>query len=982
MSTLPSLSFGALLRRYRQAAGLTQEELAERARLSRDAIDTLERGIRRTPRKATLALLAEALALSAAERARLEAAARQQGRAASPTPARGAFLTPPGSPSWPLVGRARELTVLEQHLAGAGPPVLLLAGEPGIGKSRLLGEATRRAAERGWTVLEGGCQRRSGQEPFAPLVGALEGHIRHTSLASLRTGLDGCAWLVRLLPELAETTLVPAPSWTLLPEQERRLMFAAVGRFLANVAGPAGTLLVLDDLQWAGADALDLLTLLMRSPAATPLRVLGAYRTTEVRPPDPLGQALADLAAAGLAAQQRLGPLAQEEANTLLQRILAGEQDPGRARREQVLARTGGVPFFLVSCAEALRHGTLASEEAVVPWTVAQSIGQRVAALPVPAQEVLGVAAVIGRQMQRSVLVAACTSSGQDTGALVGALEAVAQAHLLVETGEDHYQFPHDLIREVVLADLSALRRRHAHAQIAAALEQAPGEPPVEQLAEHYRQTDDHEKALLYLERAGDRARTLYAHTAAEGSYRALLERVDRPLETARVCWKLSRVLSAQARDDEALALLEQATECYRQAGDPAGHWRTLTHIGFEYIYLGNYQAGLARLEPWLASVKQAGLPEVQASFQSCLSLLYLYTWQFQESLAQSEEALSIAEPQGSARGVQLARRVRAGALLFLGHIEECIQILEPLVPPQEAIRDEGPLYIFYTLSTGNHLRGDFARGVAALERGLEAAGRMESRLWKGMFQATRGHLAFLRGEWRQARQDWEQALETTRQSRRSWAWFLIRLGLGQLALAEGQHDQALPQLEEALTLSQEWGQIAPPRQAESLLAEEALLHGQAARARVRLEAIMSRVGNQQSVFDAEFLPLLGWAALEGGEEERADVLIAAGIGRARTSQDRLALVDALRIQAQLCLRQQRWAEAETALEEALILCRAMPYPWAEAKALYVSGLLHRAKGELELAREQMEAALAICARLGERLYAERIEAALAKLER
>jgi transcriptional regulator with XRE-family HTH domain/tetratricopeptide (TPR) repeat protein len=981
MRTLPSQSFGTLLRRYRQAAGLTQEELAERAGLSRDAIETLERGIRRTPRKATLALLAEALALTAPERALLEAAVRRSGRAVSPPPAREALLQLGISAAWPLVGRARELTLLEQHLAGVGPPVLLLAGEPGIGKSRLLGEAAQHAAKRGWTVLEGGCQRRSGQEPFTPLVGALEGHLRRSSLARLRTDLEGCAWLVRLLPELAEMTLVPAPSWTLPPDQERRLMFAAIGHFLTNLAGPAGTLLVLDDLQWAGADALYLLTLLMRSPAATPLRVLGAYRSTEVRPSDPLGQVLADLAAAGLAAQQRLGPLAPEEASTLFQRLLSGEQDPGSARREQVLARTGGVPFFLVSCAEAVRGRTLTSEEEAVPWTVAQSIRQRVAALPVPAQEVLGVAAVIGRQMQRSVLVAACTVSGQETGALVGALEEVGQAHLLVETGADHYQFPHDLIREVVLADLSALRRLHAHAQIAAALEHAPGEPPVEQLAEHYCQTDDHEKARLYLERAGDRARSRYAHAAAEGSYRALLERVDRPLETARVSWKLSRVLSAQARDDEALALLEQATEGYHQAGDPAGEWRTLTQLGFEYIFLGNHQAGLARLEPWLTSIKQAGLPEVQTNFQSCLSLLYLYTWQFQEALAQSEEALSIAETQGSARGVQLARRVRAGALQGLGHIEESIQILEALVPHQKAIRDEGPLYIVFMLSLAYYLIGDFARGGAALDQGLEAAGHMDARPWKAILQAAQGHEAFVRGEWRQARQDWEQALETTGHSRRSWARFLGRVGLGQLDLAEGQHDQARPQLEKALTLWQEGGQIPALRQVESMLAEDDLLHGQAARARARVEAIRRRVGNQPSLYDAEFLPLLGWAALEVDEEEQAEGLIAAGLERARTSQHRLALVDALRIQAQLCLRQQRWAEADAALEETLLLCRAMPYPWAEAKALYVCGLLHQARGEQQMVREQMEAALAICARLGERLYAEQMEQALAGLE-
>lgn len=335
MSTQPSRPFGLLLRRYRLAAGLTQEALAERARLSVAAIYTLERGSRRAPRKETLTLLAEALALTASERAALVAAAGQGGRTTSPTPERSAFLPPTDGPSWPLVGRVQELEVLERHLAGAGPPVLLVAGEPGIGKSRLLHETTRLAAERGWTVLEGGCQRRRGQEPYAPLVGALERQMRRSSLASLRTELDGCAWLVRLLPELAETTLVPAPSWTLPPDQERRLLFAAIGRFLANVAGPAGTLLVLDDLQWMGTDALELLTALLRTSAAASLRVLGAYRNTEVRPPDPLGMTLGEWAAAGLAALQRLGPLARQEAQDLFQLVLAGGRRPARNKRSR-----------------------------------------------------------------------------------------------------------------------------------------------------------------------------------------------------------------------------------------------------------------------------------------------------------------------------------------------------------------------------------------------------------------------------------------------------------------------------------------------------------------------------------------------------------------------------------------------------------------------------------------------------------------------
>jgi transcriptional regulator with XRE-family HTH domain len=139
METVPSPGFGTLLRRYRQAAGLSQEELAERAGLSARTVGDLERGGSHAPRKDTVELLAEALDLGVPERAALAEAAQRLSPASSSRP------TSAGTSSPPLVGRRRELALLERHLGGQGPPVLL-AGEPGIGKTRLLilsGAATR-----------------------------------------------------------------------------------------------------------------------------------------------------------------------------------------------------------------------------------------------------------------------------------------------------------------------------------------------------------------------------------------------------------------------------------------------------------------------------------------------------------------------------------------------------------------------------------------------------------------------------------------------------------------------------------------------------------------------------------------------------------------------------------------------------------------------------------------------------------------------
>jgi transcriptional regulator with XRE-family HTH domain len=139
METAPPPAFATLLRRYRQAAGLSQEELAERAGLSARTVGDLERGGSHAPRKDTVELLAQALDLGVPERAALAGAARRLSPASSSRP------TSAGTSSPPLVGRRRELALLERHLGGQRPPVLL-AGEPGIGKTRLLilsGAATR-----------------------------------------------------------------------------------------------------------------------------------------------------------------------------------------------------------------------------------------------------------------------------------------------------------------------------------------------------------------------------------------------------------------------------------------------------------------------------------------------------------------------------------------------------------------------------------------------------------------------------------------------------------------------------------------------------------------------------------------------------------------------------------------------------------------------------------------------------------------------
>jgi transcriptional regulator with XRE-family HTH domain len=246
MATRQPLSFADLLRRHRNAVGLSQEELAVRAGLSRRGISDIERGLKR-PYKDTVERLVNALGLTGSERALFESAARGQqssgARSSGGPVAPGANMPHEGSFAselTTLVDRTRELSLISRHLhthMSHSSPLLLLAGEPGIGKTRLLQEATARAHEAGWAVLAGGCVRRGGQEPFEPFVSILARAVATTPPAQQRRDLAGCGWLARLLLELIDIVPVPAPTWELHPEQERRLMFASIRRYLANIAG-------------------------------------------------------------------------------------------------------------------------------------------------------------------------------------------------------------------------------------------------------------------------------------------------------------------------------------------------------------------------------------------------------------------------------------------------------------------------------------------------------------------------------------------------------------------------------------------------------------------------------------------------------------------------------------------------------------------------------------------------------------------------
>src|SRR5215216_2195596 len=256
-----------------------------------------------------------------------------------------------------LVGRESELADLLRRLADAGRGeggVALVAGEPGIGKTRLLAELGERARAEGWIVLGGRAYDTEGMPPYLPFVEALKVYVRAASPERLRAQLGrGAADVALLVPELHDVLPDLPARPPLAPEQERYRLFEVVCDALDSIAwgGETGLLLILDDLHWADAPTLQLLQHRARRLAGVPLLAVAAYRTTEVAPSRAFADTMAALAREGAQASLSLARLTPAETTALVEAI-AGV--PAAAPVvDAILRATEGNPFFV---GEVVRH--------------------------------------------------------------------------------------------------------------------------------------------------------------------------------------------------------------------------------------------------------------------------------------------------------------------------------------------------------------------------------------------------------------------------------------------------------------------------------------------------------------------------------------------------------------------------------------------------------------------------------------------------
>jgi tetratricopeptide (TPR) repeat protein len=350
------------------------------------------------------------------------------------------------------------------------------------------------------------------------------------------------------------------------------------------------------------------------------------------------------------------------------------------------------------------------------------------------------------------------------------------------------------------------------------------------------------------------------------------------------------------------------------------------------------------------------------------------------EALVATERATALARAAENDGVLVRAMLNWAGVLTSLGRVEEGLRGIEGLFPLAESAGDLWAL--FYGLiqaQAERESRGEFALSQRHIDRALALIDQMgDPRLIAHLWH-NQAELAYYRGDWDLAHAAIERSLEVVGAHKLEATFPEAQRYSSQLDLVAGEHERADTLAAQPLALAQERHDLQQLRMGYSLIAERDLLAGRAETAPAYLEPLLDRPGleERQALF---ILPQYAWALLDLGHEPEAEARALQSCERARARHQHVWLVDGLRVLAMVRLRQARWEDACALLEEAIKLCRAMPYPYAEAKALYVYGQLHAARGEPRQAREHYEAALVICERLGEGLYRPHIQRALAGL--
>jgi AAA ATPase domain len=722
---------------------------------------------------------------------------------AGPVPLPAALIRPDDAP---FVGRAGELERLHDRWRNASRTaagLVIVTGEPGIGKTRLVARFAAGVHAEGGVILCGRADEESVW-PYQPFVEALRHYATHRRglVSAARVPPAAANALVGLVPELAapaETDRGGRPS---TPERRsnerdrnRYQLFEAIVRLLLHAAHPEGLLLVLEDLHWTDSPTMLLLRHVLRRGAGSRMLVVATFADHQ---PDASGP-LADLRSDVKFDTVHLTGLQPADAG----RLVAARAGPEAADQESVRRlcdETGGNPFFI----EELLRSPAPDDGVRVPAAVKHVIGRRLDRLPREHVETLTLAAVLGNDFALTTLEAVATDQEQDE--LLEALEAAVEAGLILEHPEqvDRFSFTHALVRETLYERPITSRRLRLHRRVAEALEVSPLPVHPAELAHHYfqaRNVGGAAKAMVFNLQAAEAAQAAHAYEAAVEHYQralSVLPLVGRNDPAAR-CDVLLALGTArwQASEPNPRSAFAEALTLARELGSPERLARATLGVGGRFYAPAAIDANYTELlEEALVSLGP-GDTALRARLLARLAENLVFVPPPERAQAFADDALDMARRVAEPSALAAALMGRHAALLHIEHAPERRRLGEELLAVAGELEDSelaalARHWLLYDLAELGEL-DEARRRHAELER---IAAELQQPLYRHSALAWRGVWAGLAGRFGDAERLAHEAVRLAQAAGDPDAQTHFTAQLVAIRREQGRLDELLPEIE------------------------------------------------------------------------------------------------------------------------------------------------------------------------------------------